>query len=223
MSQHGDATASAPIESAHLLSDDSGKTMFGCAGIALPILAVLLFTAVVNDSIVFTIVLSLLVMLVLGAFIWAAIEVRKWGPLDVHFEQWPLELGSTTQARVIRRAKSAVPNASFDIESEVECSEWVRYTVGTDTRTDERTVYKDSTKSPGQLSANTFEALIHVHIPADAGAPTIELNDNRVKWELAIDVSELSTLSNKTKFNLVVGPVLARTQRNIQDSPPGAH
>lgn len=221
MSQHGAAGVSPPFPSAHVLTADVGKKLFGCAGVALPIAVVLLIVALSNGSLFFSWLLFVLTAAVLGALVWAAMEMRKWGPLEAHFSTWPLELGSTTPVHLIRHSKRAVPASTLNFDVAVECEEWVRYTVGTDTRTDTNTVYRGESNAVGQLASNTFTADIEVHIPVHSGAPTFELDDNKVTWEVEIDISQLSSVSSKVSLDLIVAPVLGRSHRNIQDAPAG--
>ncbi len=222
MSQYGAGTDAADFPTVHVLTDNDSKYLFGCAGVGLPIIVFLLILAVSGGSTVFTVILSLVGIVFAAVLISSARELQKWGPTEVHFSQWPLQLGSTTPARVVRVAKRAVPNSSFDAEVELECEEWVRYTVGTDTRTDERTVYEHESNVAGELVNNRFEAVINIHIPANVGAPTIDLPNNKVKWTLEIDVDKLSpAISGSADFDLVVAAELDPLLRNIQDSPRG--
>ena len=221
MSQHGDGIDAAPFPVAHVLTDNDNNYVFGCAGIGLPIIVFLLVLAINGGSFLFTIVLTLVAIVLAVVLIWSAVELQKWSPLEVHFSQWPLELGSTTPARLVRVAKRSVPNVTINTTSEIACEEWVRYTVGTDTRTDERTVYNHETTVTGQLTNNRFDATINIHIPATAGAPTIDLSNNKVKWTVAIDVGELSTIARKADFDLEVASQLDQSLRNVQDTPRG--
>ena len=221
MSQYGAGTDAVNFPTVHVLTDNDSKYLFGCAGIGLPIILLLFILAVRGGSTVFTVIITLVGLVFVVVFVASAMELQKWGPTEVHFAQWPLPLGSTTRARVVRVAKRAVPNASIETEVEIECEEWVRYTVGTDTRTDERTVYERESNVIGELVNNRFEAIIDIHIPANAGAPTIDLANNKVTWSLEIEIGELSTISKTADFDLLVAADLDRSLRNIQDEPRG--
>lgn len=221
MSQNGSGTDTANFPTAHVLTDNDSKYLFGCAGIGLPIIVLLFILAVSGGSTVFTVIMTLVGLVFVAVFVASAMELQKWGPTEVHFAQWPLQLGSTTPARVVRVAKRAVPNASIETEFDIECEEWVRYTVGTDTRTDERTVYERESTVTGELVNNRFEAIVDIHIPANVGAPTIDLANNKVKWTLEIEIGEVSTISKTADFDLIVAAELDPSLHNIQDTPRG--
>ncbi len=201
--------------------DDTSSSVAGCGG-ALLVGSLLAFVfAASSGSTVFMVILGLFLLLALAVVTWTILEIRRWEPMELHFSNWPLELGSSTTVQVIRRAKQAVPDASYKLEAELECEESATYTVGTDTRTDTREVHEDEIVVEGHLRDRTFSATFELDIPLERGAPSMDLGNNKVEWKLDIDVDDLSRLMAKIAFTLDVVPALDSKHRNIQDTPLG--
>ncbi len=201
--------------------DDTGSSVAGCGGAILVGALLALVFAAGSGSAVLVVIVGLFVLIALALVTWTILEIRRWEPTELHFSNWPLELGSTTTVRVIRRAKQAVPDASYKLEAELECEESATYTVGTDTRTDTREVHEDEVIVEGHLKDRTFSATFELDIPLDRGAPSMDLGNNKVEWKLDIDVDDLSRLMAKIAFTLDVVPALDPQHRNIQDTPLG--
>lgn len=210
-----------PAPAAHVIVDDSGSSIAGCGGVVLLAALAGLILAIGNGSRMFTVIIGLVMLVALIGLSWAILEMRRWAPLELHFSNWPLEIGSTTSVHVIRRAKQSVPDADYTLEAELTCEESARYTVGTDTRTDTETVHRDRINVDGYLRNRTFEATFDVVIPHRRGAPSIDLGNNKIEWKLDIDVDELSRMMAKIDFTLIVAPVLDPSHQNIQDTPLG--
>lgn len=201
-----------------MIIDESGSSIAGCGAVLLVVAGAALVFALANASTVWSVILAVFVVIALGALGLAIHEMRRWEPLELHFAEWPLRLGSSTPVRVVRRARQRVPDADYTLEAELECTESARYTVGTDTRTDTDVVHRDLINIVGALRDRTFEAGFVLDIPAHRGAPTMDLGNNDVEWTLDVDVHELSRLMAMMAFTLEVASILDRQHRNIQDS-----
>ena len=102
----------------------------------------------------------------------------------------------------------------------LRCAEWVRYTVGTDTRTDTATVFERTFRVEGTIQDNTFKGAFNLEIPVDRGGPTLELSDNKVNWTLEIELAPISTVSGDHDLDLTVSTALDRRHQRLTDSPP---
>lgn len=209
------------MPAAHVLVDESGSSIAGCGAGVLAAAGVALVFALMSASTLWSVILAVFVVLGLVAVVWALLEMRRWEPLELHFAEWPLQLGSNSPVRVVRRARQPVTDADYALEAELECTESATYTVGTDTRTDTDVVHRDTFHITGELRDRTFEANFVLPIPADRGAPTMDLGNNTIEWKFDIDVNELSRLMAIMAFTLEVAPVLDQQRRNIQDTIVG--
>lgn len=205
---------------AHVLTDDSGKAAGGCAAVLLLAAAIVIIIAVQSNSTIATTIAIAVVALGLAVLMASALETRRWNPLELHFPIWPLPLGSTSSVEIVRTAKRPPPDAQVQVEAQVSCEERATYTVGTDTRTDTETVYDETSTTSGQLQGGVFRTVLELHIPADHGAPSFDLGNNEVRWELELHVDQLSRIMTKMTFELEVAAVLDTGLRNIQDATP---
>lgn len=210
-----------PTPAAHVMVDSTTTSIAGCGGGLLAAAVAALVLAISTGSAVFIIIVGVVISMALGAVTWTMVEMSRWEPLELHFASWPLELGSSTTVTVVRRAKRAVPDATYTLDADLTCKESATYTVGTDTRTDTDTVHRAQVSSVGHLQDNTFVGTVQLDIPHNRGAPTMDLGNNEVEWKLDIDVDELSRAMAKRAFTLDVAPVLDQRHRDIQDTPLG--
>ena len=207
--------------SEHILVDDTGASLGGCGGSIAILSCVGLVLAISAGSLFWIVVLGIIAVVSLAVLALAMLELQRWEPLELHFAEWPLQIGSSTPVRAIRRAKQSVPDAQFTLEAELECKESATYTVGTDTRTDTDVVHEHEVEVTGHLQDRVFEAHFTIDIPHNRGAPSMDLGNNKVEWKLDIDIDELSRMMAKVAFTLEVAPTLDLRHRDIQDTVTG--
>ena len=139
-------------------------------------------------------------------------RLTGWANPTVEFTPWPPQIGRTMTAVYRRRAISARARnrmqTAVQIETELVCEEWVEYTVGTDTRTDTHKVVSLRSSAPAQPTGDGVEARLTVAIPASAGAPTIDLDHNKVRWHLDSRLGAPFGKRTATRIGLIVEPVL---------------
>ncbi len=139
-------------------------------------------------------------------------RLAGWENATIEFTPWPPQLGRTMTAVYRRRSVSARARnkltGQVDVETELECEEWVRYTVGTDTRTETHDLVEIHTTAPATATADGIEAVFAVRIPADAGGPSMELDHNRIRWELKMRLGHPFGKRTAAKIDLPVHPVL---------------
>ena len=75
---------------------------------------------------------------------------RRLGPIALTLPRLPLRLGEHFDVEFDHTVKSACEIERVTLT--LECEEWVRYTVGTDTRTAKHTAYKSEIESMGASS-----------------------------------------------------------------------
>lgn len=202
-----------------MLTSTTGSAFYGCAGILVVLIVVVLIPVIASGNLSAIALVVLLALGVFGAIGYGAREVSRWDDLQIVLAQWPLALGGTQTVELVQRAKVSVPNRELPVNGDVLCREKVKYQVGTDTRTENRDVYQRSFSVTGTIQDGVFRAAIPLHIPIDAGGPTIDFEHNEINWRITFDLSELSRLSSKQSFGLVVAPFLDSISPAIQDSP----
>lgn len=166
-------------------------------------------------------ILGVLLMLPLLALLITSMTSRSatlterltgWANPTVEFTPWPPRLGRTMTAVYRRRAISARTRrrlqAPLRVESELVCEEWVEYTVGTDTRTETHDVVKVRSAMAATSTADGVEAMLVVTIPYDSGGPTIDLDDNKIRWRLDTRLGHPFGKRTATRVDLRVEPVL---------------
>jgi hypothetical protein len=94
--------------------------------------------------------------------------------------------------------------------AELVCQEWVRYTVGTTTRTDTDDVVRLRASTPGRVVPDGVEAVFELTIPVDIGGPTLQLDNNRVGWWLETRLGDPFGRRTAAKVDLVVPGVVDR-------------
>ena len=144
-------------------------------------------------------------------------RVTGWHPPTVEITPWPLPLGSP--ASVVYRRRPAKPGTlnslagGPDLLAELVCQEWVRYTVGSSTRTETDEVVRLQASSPTTVLTTPqteLTASFGLTIPVDVGAPSFSLNNNRVSWWLETSLGDPFGRRTSTKVDLTVLPVIDR-------------
>jgi len=166
-------------------------------------LVLLVATRAVFPLIISAVGLGLLVFLLPGF-----IESRKWQTPEFHIDRWPLELGGQPTITYRLRPKHQPSLQPAPVELTIECTEEVRYSVGTDTRTDRATVYQHRATATGEVTAAGFEATFLIAIPLDAGAPTLDLGSNDITWRVEAEIRGKGYPRDTRRATLLVVPVL---------------
>ena len=139
-------------------------------------------------------------------------RLTGWANPTVEFTPWPPQLGRTMTAVYRRQPISARARgrlrAQLQVETELVCEEWVEYTVGTDTRTDTHDAVRVRSSTSINPMADRVEAVLVVAIPFDAGAPTIDLDHNKVRWRLDTRLGQPFGKRTAARVDLKVEPVL---------------
>lgn len=110
--------ATSGSQPAHVIVD-SGALTIGVIGAGIAVLSAIGFIAsLISGSFVLAIFLGLLA-LVAGLFGWLGLRQHlRWEPAELHFDEWPLTLGSTNQVRLLRRSKRPLADTTLSITSE---------------------------------------------------------------------------------------------------------
>lgn len=205
---------------AHVLVD-SGALTFGIVTSIVSALATVGFVlSVANGSIILAIIL-LPIAGIAGVFGWWGFrEHLRWEPTELHFDEWPLALGSVNTVRLRRRAKRPIADVAVPISVALTCTEEARYSIGTDTYTASEKVVDRTSPAEGTLAAGLLTSVFEVAIPVDAGAPTLDLSNNKIQWELEVKSAE-SNLLSVSQHTLLVAARLDRRVHGIQDAPEG--
>jgi len=157
---------------------------------------------------IFPLVVTAIGLLVLAFLLPGFLESRKWHTPEFHIDRWPLELGGRPTITYRVRPKHHPNLEPAPVELTIECSEEVRYRVGTDTRTDSATVYRHQATATGEVTATGFEATFRTAIPLDAGAPTLDLGSNDITWRIEAEIRGKGYPQNTRRATLLVGPAL---------------
>lgn len=168
------------------------------------------FIALINGAGVFALIFF---GLAAGAALYVVPRVlanSRWQPAQLTVQRYPLMLGDEIPVRFEQRANgSRVPADQVGSTTfTLTCTEWVRYTVGTDTKTETHTVVEFQWTAPGDLTAGTFVCDTVLRIPLDSGAPSFTCNHNRAGWKLSIETPEPLPSFERT-FDINVAAVIA--------------
>lgn len=152
-------------------------------------------------------------------------RLTGWANPTVELTPWPPQLGRTMTAVYRRQPISARARrrlrSHLQVETELVCEEWVQYTVGTATRTDTHDVFHVRSSASTNPTADGVEAVLAVAIPFDAGAPTIDLDHNKVRWRLDTRLGEPFGKRTAARVDLPVEPVLDAAALIGEGGPPG--
>ena len=200
-----------------MLSNTRGSSLIGCG--SLLFLAAGFGVSLASGGLVGAVFLLLLLLAVVVLCV-GIYERRHWGPVTISFPEWPLRLGHTYTPMVEREAKTRSRERSLAFSGELTCHEVVSFDVGDDTNRERRYVHRAAIAARGELVNNRFTGAIPVHIPIDAGGPTMALDHNEIIWRLELDLTSLSPFARHLIFELQVGPVVGpeTTPRPIQDA-----
>ncbi len=157
---------------------------------------------------VFPLILTAVGLVVLVFLLPRFLEFRRWHTPEFHIDRWPLELGGQSTIVYRLRPKQQPSLQPAPVELAIECAEEVRYTVGTDTRTDRATVYRHEATATGEVTASGFEATFRLAIPLDAGAPTLDLGSNDITWRIEAEIRGKGYPKNTRRARLLVVPTL---------------
>lgn len=160
-------------------------------------------------SIGWTIAALLLAIIVFVLIRSRLVETWTWSNPEAHFYSWPLTLGSQTRVDYVRkRRRGTASGGSIKGWAAVTCTEVVTYSVGTDTRTEKATAFVDRFDVAGQSANGVARVPFMVSIPIHAGAPSMSVRCNEIKWDLAARLCGMTSRGSDAAFQLTVAPVL---------------
>lgn len=130
-------------------------------------------------------------------------------PATIICSRLPLRLGDAFEIEYEQhvRARCKIEQVTLKLA----CREWVRYRVGTDTRTAEHDVFEEEAVllTAGELAPPQYmTAAAQFTIPAE-GMHSFEASDNKITWRLVLTTSIASWPDFAAAFPLVVAPLLA--------------
>lgn len=159
-----------------------------------------------------TVVTGLIALVLLGAAAGDARIVRRLEPGVLDLPAPYLQLSSVTPARFRRRVKrgSAQPTA---MTARLVLREWVRYTVGTDTRTATHDVSDTPVPILPVPDPHGVAGELTVHLPAYP--PTFEASNNKVRWLLIVHVTFADGFEEDSVIPIPVAPAV------LTPTPPG--
>ncbi len=143
-------------------------------------------------------------------------RLAGWSNPTLEFTPWPPQLGRVMTVVYRRRPISNRARGkllgSVEVQATVRCEEWVQYTVGTDTRTERHDVATIRWSAPSNPVDGGIEAVFTIHIPTDVGGPSINLDHNRVRWDLTSRLGHPFGKRTQTSIELPVAAVLDRSE-----------
>ncbi len=206
---------------AHSEIDEAGGKLVGYAVLPAGIGTFLLVGGIAAGSAVLLVSGALITILAVGFILYYVQDHRAWHPSELYFDKWPVALGATVQVTVVRASKTSLPERdAVSVPGELICTEEVTYRQGTDTRTDRRQVYGGPIQVTGAVHSNAFVGQVGLKIPVDFGGPSLDLRNNKIYWELEIDLSEFSKTGHNADAIITVEPVLDRSEARYVDAPP---
>lgn len=195
----------------------SNIALYGSVGIGLLVFAAI-FAFGAGSAFVAIVLLGL--GAALGLFVVPrVIASNRWEAAQLTIDRYPLQLGDEVPIRFHQRShgQKVPPDQEGPTQFRLTCIERATYTVGTDTRTESRTVVDLVWGVPGSLVAGTYIADGVLRVPIDRGAPSFKCSHNKVEWELTVDTPE-PLPSFTRKFDVVVAPTIA--ERFASPPPP---
>ncbi len=165
--------------------------------------------AMLAGATLFGLVIAVVGLVVFAFVLPPVLKQRKWDTPEFEFAHLPLLLGDQVRMTYRLRSKNtgtAVPSAPVTLT--VECVEQAKYRQGSSTRTDRRTVYQRRYSLNGGPGIDGFEASADLEIPVDAGAPTLNLNNNDINWRVEAKIESKAMPGSTRKTNVPVAPYL---------------
>ena len=157
--------------------------------------------------------IALVVLVIAGAamvllFRRSVMAAFGWHAPELVLPAASLQLGSNV-AVVYRRRPRAIrdlPRAKANFT--VVCEERATYQRGTDTVTDVSKVVEQRFSAEGEGKPNGFEVATILPIPYNAGAPTMDLGDNEIRWYILATLQGPGLPKDERRFDIQVGPTL---------------
>ena len=167
-----------------------------------------------------TVVLAIVAVVLLGLVAKDSLLASvRWNRPSVQVEAVPYALGSIAPIIYRRQPKRVRDISSCTVECLLVCEERVTYRQGTDTRTDSRRVYENTSTAVGQGTADGLVAEIDLNISAHMGAPSFTMPNNEVVWFVEIRVAGTGLPRDSHRFVIDVAPVLDLSYRaGVQDT-----
>lgn len=213
----GDSAGTPPPPGGRVLVSTKGTAILGC-GATLLVVAVGLII-VMGFSGGYVLIPSVIAIAAAIALGYGVKEMQKWEAFELVIPVWPVPLGATLDAELIRRAKTSVPDRDIAVRGLIICREKVTYQVGTDTRTERNDVCKQPFSTIATVNDGVFRAPIPLVVPLDRGGPTIDFEHNDITWRVDLEMEKLSWTSASQSFEFVVAPYLDTDAGVIQDAP----
>lgn len=134
---------------------------------------------------------------------------RRLGPVVLTLPRLPLRLGEHFDVEFEQTVKSACEIERVTLT--LKCEEWVRYTVGTDTRTAKHTAYETKCEVMGASSVGGSDSLAGsapFSIPIDA-MQTFDARNNKIKWTLFARSAIANWPDYTVEIPIAVCPIIA--------------
>lgn len=124
-------------------------------------------------------------LILIAATIRTGMVARGFGPGELIMNRMPLRLGEQTNIR-FRQAVRGNKDITA-VEATLTCREWVRYRVGTDTRTESRVIWSQNLGSPpmSPMLSGGVDLGWAIQIPADQ-PPSFSAPDNALEWQITV-------------------------------------
>lgn len=200
----------------HVIVARSRATRFASKGL-LPVAIIVGIMVVFSGGL-------LLPLVVLGAIVFAVyyrkslLAALRWTPAELVIDPAPLQLGASVDAIYRRRPRKVTDLPTTEIQLRLLCEEEVTYRQGKSTKTTSSTVVDKVFRATGEGTPHGFEASIRFEVPIDRGAPTMDIDYNKIRWRAV--VTPVSTgksarlPEDEQHFNLVVASVVDLDVRN---------
>lgn len=141
-----------------------------------------------------------------GIFIRGILLVSRLLPGEIVLPQFPLRLGETCQVRYRRQLRSGRTHQPGQVSATLICYEWVRYRVGTDTKTATQTVWEQPFPA-SEVYAGTskiehdYSLQISTQTP-----PSFTATNNEIRWELRVLLDLPGVAKDTSTFRLTIAP-----------------
>lgn len=142
-------------------------------------------------------------LLVFVLAIYTILQLYLFRPGSLHVPRLPLRLGETVPVRFQQSTRSLI--SVQQLEARLACLEWVRYTVGTDTRTATHILWEQPLENQPLFSnSNGVDRQWMIHVSPQL-PPSFDSSNNAIKWIIEVKV-KARWIKGTSEFTLPVLP-----------------
>jgi hypothetical protein len=142
----------------------------------------------------------------LGLFIRGVLVTSKLQAGEIVMSRFPLRMGEELKIKYRRQLRRGQILSPGEISATLIAYDWIKYNVGTDTRTETATIWEQSFPTrevPSGLSKVEYD--FPIKIPLE-GPPSFEATSSKVIWELRVTLKLPGIPKDDSSFRLIVVP-----------------